>query len=281
MKLQTKPALRIILEKLALSFGISVNHVRVLLALERIVARIEKHPVLSEHLIFKGGFALLKTIQASRYTRDVDALALGVGKEKVPGYVREALLVDLQDGFWFGDIQESDLGIDGDYGGIRFDCAFYIGGPLPVSVKTQRLSRLHLDIGFSDKIQHVEKQLMPTWILSQEPISWLVYPLENIFAEKLETLCQRGSANSRAKDVYDLVKLFPLCNDQKSLSQAILMTFENRKTPIPRSFHEQANSLQPLILKAAWSSIQSSDKPLFEEAWTMLLNFLKDLDKSF
>ena len=41
MKLQTKPALRIILNNLATSFGISVNHVRVLLALERIVARSE------------------------------------------------------------------------------------------------------------------------------------------------------------------------------------------------------------------------------------------------
>ena len=52
MKLQTKPALRAVLEKLAISFGVSINHVRVLLALERMVARLEKHPILSEHLIW-------------------------------------------------------------------------------------------------------------------------------------------------------------------------------------------------------------------------------------
>ena len=83
MKLQTKPALRTLLDNLAISFGVSINHVRVLLALERIIARLQKHPILSEHLIFKGGFALLKTIHASRYTRDVDAIARDISKEKV------------------------------------------------------------------------------------------------------------------------------------------------------------------------------------------------------
>lgn len=175
MKLQTKPALRIVLDNLAASFGISVNHVRVLLALERIVGRIEKHSILSEHLIFKGGFALLKTIEACRYTRDVDALAQHISEDAISNYVREALSADLHDGFWFGDIKQSNLEIDGNYGGIRFDCGFYIGGPLPASVKVKRLSRM--------------------------------------------------------------------------------------------------------VLKSAWDSVQSLDKPSFEEAWALLLNFLKTLDK--
>lgn len=150
---------------------------------------------------------------------------------------------------------------------------------MPTSVKTRRLSRLHLDIGFSDKIQPVEKQLMPTWILPKEPISWLVYRPENILAEKLETLVQRGSENSRAKDVYDLVKLFPLCNDKASLIQTIMLTFKNRNTPIPESLYEQIKTVQLLVLKSAWGSVQSPDKPSFEDAWSRLLEFLKALDK--
>ena len=86
------------------SKGSSINELRLILALERAIARIENHPKLSNHIIFKGGFVLLKTISSGRFTRDVDALALGLSRKKVPSLIEEALSFDLDDGFWFGDI---------------------------------------------------------------------------------------------------------------------------------------------------------------------------------
>lgn len=50
------------IQKLSKESALSHNDLRVLIALERAVARIESHPKLSEHLIFKGGFVLLKTL---------------------------------------------------------------------------------------------------------------------------------------------------------------------------------------------------------------------------
>lgn len=64
--------------------GSSINELRLILALESAVARIESHKKLSEHFVFKGGFALLKTINTSRFTRDVDALAIGLSRKKDP-----------------------------------------------------------------------------------------------------------------------------------------------------------------------------------------------------
>ncbi len=63
------------LAKRAKESALSINELRVVLALERVVARIEAHKVLREKLIFKGGFVLLKTFDNQRFTRDLDALA--------------------------------------------------------------------------------------------------------------------------------------------------------------------------------------------------------------
>lgn len=266
------------IKDLSIKTGFSVNHIRVLIALERVVARLEKHPILSEHLIFKGGFALLKESGVLRYTRDVDALARKIEKEEVGNYIREAISYDLQDGFWFGDTVTHDLMIDGNYGGLRFDCAFYIGGPLPSIIKINKLSRLHIDIGFGDAVPDLSKQQMPSWLLNTEPISWYVYPLENMLSEKLETLCRKGSANSRAKDLYDLVELFPCCKNKKKLFEAIKTTFKNRQTKIPTSFFDLINNLDPIILRSSWGSIFAPQKPSFGQAWESLLLYLQQLD---
>ncbi|WP_202972541.1 nucleotidyl transferase AbiEii/AbiGii toxin family protein [Legionella drozanskii] len=46
-----------------------------------------------------------------------------------------------------------------------------------------------------------------------------VYPVETIFAEKLETIISRGAANSRMKDYHDLLLL---CREDGLLDKARL-----------------------------------------------------------
>ena len=60
---------------------LSANEIRVILSLERIVARLSRDPELDNHLVYKGGFVLLKTVGSGRFTRDLDALGLEVEKE--------------------------------------------------------------------------------------------------------------------------------------------------------------------------------------------------------
>jgi predicted nucleotidyltransferase component of viral defense system len=262
------------LRELAQSNSLNINRLRVIVALERFVCRLESQPELGSHLIFKGGFALLKTIASARFTRDVDALARHISKEKVPDYVEMALKIDLHDGFWFGDLRIKEQMFAKDYGGLRFDCAFRIGNAARTENELTKLARIHLDVGFGDKIpEHLRRQEMPTMFKIGKPVSWLVYPLESILAEKLETLCRRADANSRAKDIFDLVELFRLCQDQEALMQSITMTFETRKTPIPSSFFRFASNLEEGIFRTAWKSIiVSGNKPTFEESWKALLS---------
>ena len=257
----------------------SLNELRLIVALERAVARLERHPRLQEHLIFKGGFVLLKVMDSSRFTRDVDMLAIGVSRERVADMVKHALKLDLTDGLWFGDVQIKDLKDQGPYGGYRFDCAFQIGDPPSDEAKIKNLSRIHIDVGFGDAIKAIpKKQPMNSILAENKPVSWSVYPMEYIFAEKLEALFSRGSANSRAKDIYDLPLIFPRC-DVKALILAITETFKIRMTPIPTSFFATAESFDLSVMQGAWGSVEVEDQlASFTGSWQALLICLKKID---
>lgn len=122
--------IRVQLTKIANTKGSwSVNELRIVLGLERIVARLIQNKELEKHLIYKGGFVLLKSLGSDRFTRDLDALGVGIDKEDIIKLVPRALNADIHDGFWFGDVQIKPLDDQGEYGGLRFDCAFQIGDP--------------------------------------------------------------------------------------------------------------------------------------------------------
>ncbi|MFN7454627.1 MAG: nucleotidyl transferase AbiEii/AbiGii toxin family protein, partial [Pseudobdellovibrionaceae bacterium] len=198
---------------------LSVNDLRMVLALERVIARVENHKKLSKHFVFKGGFVLLKTVNSNRFTRDVDALAIGLSRKQVPDLVGDALSADLQDGLWFGDVKTTDLVNQGPYGGYTFNVAFTIGkAPSAKDPKIKKFSRIRIDVGFGDALESVpEKQSMPSILTDEEPVTWSVYPFEFIFAEKMEALFSRGSNNSRAKDIYDMQLIFGRIKDKKLL----------------------------------------------------------------
>ena len=260
--------------------GNSINELRLIVALERAIARLESHPRLSSHLVFKGGFVLLKTVDTIRFTHDVDALALGISRARVPDMVDRALKLDLDDGLWYGDFSVEDLSDQGSYGGYRFSCAFQIGDPPKGAEKVKKLSRIHIDMGFGDQVDVIPgKQPMISILPEGKPVSWSVYPLEYIYAEKLEALFVRGSANSRAKDVYDMPLIFPKCSSKQALLKAIERTFTHRKTPIPDSFAMAAGAFDLSIMRSAWLSVElADDSQSFESSWREFLTCLHVLD---
>ena len=268
------------LKAIAPKTGVTINDLRVILALERVVARIEAEPRLANHLIFKGGFVLFKSIDTTRYTRDVDALANDIAQTDVASLMISALYRDLSDCCWFRDAQEEPLPNQGPYGGLRINVAFHIANHPPSVTQIKKLSRIHIDIGFGDSIQVPKQKSIMYSILSKiDPVSWFVYPLESVFAEKLEALLRRGSANSRAKDIHDLVLLFDRCQDASALKTAIEATFKNRKMSLPKSFSQTVEAFDTEILKRSWNSIViMGAKETFEATRTALLQRLKKLD---
>lgn len=258
----------------------NLNEIRVIVAIERAIARLSALSELAGHLVFKGGFVLFKSYGSLRFTRDADALAVSISKEHLSALVQRALASDLDDGLWYGDIQIRELADQGEYGACRFDCAFQIG--VPDLKKIHKLSRIHVDVGFSDILPDKPAgEMMPSLLPHEEPVSWKIYPIEYIVAEKLQTLLDRGSANSRAKDIYDLIHLLPQCQDQAALASAIRKTFQNRKTAIADSLVERVCEFDRTILAAGWPGVKIlKDKTDFEAAWQELMDCLENLDRS-
>lgn len=259
----------------------SINELRIILSLERIVARLESSPKLRSHLIFKGGFVLLKILQSDRFTRDLDALCRGIEKEEVQDLILDALQSDLNDGFWFGEVRVQQLDEQGEYGALRFDCAYQIGDPPREKSKLGKLSRVHFDVGFGDKVLGSLAPIsLPSLLPGIEPLSWKVYPLEYIYSEKLQTLVSRGSGNSRSKDIYDLTILFDKFADKKKLLEAIRTTFKTRQTDVPESLFDFSKSLNLRQLVNSWGSVQLADSSeSFESSWQRLQKQLAELDK--
>ncbi len=271
-----------ILKLVKQGIGLSANEIRVVLALERIVAHLSADPKLEKHLIYKGGFVLLKTLGNSRFTRDLDALGVGLSKAEIAKLVPAALARDLQDGFWFGEAQVEDLEAQGEYGALRFDCAYQIGDPPSKKEAIKKLSRVHFDVGFGDAITtDLKRTAMPSLLSTGSNTSWRVYPPEFIFSEKLQTLVHRESGNSRAKDIHDIAILFSQC-DQKTLIAAIQETFARRKTELPSSFFDFANGLDTRMLASSWGNVKmSGEGQAFTEAWNLTKSHLAKIDLAF
>jgi hypothetical protein len=211
------------------------------LLLERFLARLAR----SSHVdkfIFKGGFLL-------SYMMKIKAL------QEV---FEEIVSTSSDDGFTF-----SFEGIEllsqphMEYPGYRttFKASF-----------SKMKDKIHVDVGIGDIVEPQNREIKlfeyrgkPFF---EESISLLVYPIETIFAEKLETVLSKGSRNSRMKDFHDLLLLLRNgLNNSKTLHKNVKKTFDNRGT----------------VLKA----IQFDETGLkaLQQLWTAHLHGLGDMAK--
>lgn len=261
--------------------SLPINELRIILTIERIVARLDASSKIKKHLIFKGGFVLLKILESDRFTLDLDALCRGIQSDEARLFILEALQIDLKDGFWFGDIKVTDLEDQGDYGALRFDCAFQIGEPPDNKNKIRKLSRIHFDVSFGDKVPNRLATISsPSMLPDGEPLSWKAYPLEFIYSEKLQTFVKRGSENSRGKDLYDMVLLFESCKENENLLDAIKATFQTRQTNLPRSFYIFSKEINTRQFKSSWGAVHLPDDSFtFEKNWREFQKKLKELDE--
>ena len=254
----------------------SVNELRIIIAAERAVARLQTFEKTKDILIFKGGFVLVKTTNTNRFTRDLDATILEVNKSNVSILICEAMKIDLNDGVWYGTPKISPLKIASKYGGFQFSIPFQIGIKPSNEAKIAKLSRFSIDIGIGDSIiseQNIEP--MRSIIDCFEPVSWKIYPPEFIISEKLEALISRGYLNSRAKDIYDIVLLAPKCENKLFLKTAIITTFKHRETPLHWPLFPALNSMPLDIMETAWRSVKLRVPMDFKNIWEQFLEQIK------
>lgn len=248
--------------------------------MSRLVARLIADNTLQQHLVFKGGFVGLKVYNSLRYTVDLDALVVKANVESTLRLTTEKAESDLDDGVWFRFENQVDLATQGEYGGIRQIYRVGIGEVLKNLKKAQIV---HFDVGIGDPITPGPKTLeTPTLLSPQENLSWSVYPIETIIAEKLHALIAHGNINSRSKYVHDIAAFLPKA-DADILGRALKRCFDFRETELPQNFSNTLSDINTKSLERGWLSATASvpNKPQFETAFKTIFKLIGDMERPF
>ena len=165
--------------------------------------------------IIKGAL-LLKVweIADARATRDIDTLARTSNSlENIIKIIKELCEISssINDGIDFisSSVKGEKMQLQKEYEGIRIQFEGYM-----------ELTKIpmQIDIGFGDIVTPDPKDFQYPTLLDFPIPKIKIYPQETLLAEKILTMIEKGDANSRIKDFYDVWLLFR----QKQFSYDIL-----------------------------------------------------------
>ena len=167
-----------------------------LYALEGFLTRLSRSPH-ADRLVLKGG-VLLAAYDARRPTRDVDVQARSIAgnRDDVLQLVCDIAAGAVDDGLVFDtDAATADVIRDDDeYSGVRVT--------LTATLASAKLS-VHIDVNIGDPIWPAPRTVHLPRLLGGT-IALVGYPLPMVYAEKIITALQRGTANTRWRDFADI-----------------------------------------------------------------------------
>lgn len=189
------------LQRMARSDHRPLDELLALYTMEGFLTRLS-HSRHADNLVLKGGL-LLAAYHARRPTRDADFAARQLANEVpvVTALVQEIAGVGIDDGLAFdvGSAHGERIRELDQYSGVRvhLDCR----------LATAKI-RLHVDLNVGDPITPGPQRIrLPRLLDANETIDLVGYPLPMIYAEKVVTAIQRGTANTRWRDFADVYLL--------------------------------------------------------------------------
>ena len=192
--------------------------------MERLLERISLSDK-ADCFIIKGGFLISAFIGIEhRSTMDIDATIKGfdVTKENVEAVFRAICEIQVEDQLKFVFEKVEDIREEDDYPGIRVH--------LNAVYETMN-TKMTVDVTTGDSIVPSEIRYSYHCVYDDKVISVMAYPLENVLAEKLETVVSRGIVNTRPRDFYDIYMLCKLKADEidwEVLKKALSATAKKR-----------------------------------------------------
>ena len=225
-----RQALEARLANIAQRDGIDIQRLRRQVAFDRLLCRLFR----DSHApwILKGGYAMELRLAESRTTRDID---LGTRRPlRGEGSVTDRILTLLQNsvGTDLGDFFTFTIGkvmMDIDaapYGGARF--------PVDARMDGRIFARFHIDVASGDAVIEPAEEVRGHDWLDYCGIAAGVFPAipkEQQFAEKLHAYTlPRDTANTRFRDLLDMVLLIRLGLDGGKTREALIRTFKRRGT---------------------------------------------------
>ncbi len=266
-------ALKELLKSIAKEKNISFNDVWKQLLLERFLARLSQSRYQNK-FIFKGGLLLAQYLVIGRQTVDVDFLMKKIksNTESVEIVLKDIVAFDLKDGFSFAwDSIEELSQPHMEYSGFRVSVHAVLG---------KMKDKIQIDIGVGDLVTPVVENFQVFRYkgkpIFEGPVTLMVYPVEAIFAEKLETIISKGAANSRMKDYHDVLLMIREKNlmDVKKISKAVVATFSNRGTEL--KLPVQFDEVSVINMQKLWTNHLRGLKD-FKEKLNLPSEFIKVL----
>ena len=212
---------------------------------ERFLVRLCRSPYHS-HFVLKGGTLLARYVDIGRETKDLDFTIQRLSNEisALQKTFNDIVRVGVEDGFAFMNPVVAPL--------EHFHME-YPGAHVKIEVRFGKAKfPLFIDLGFGDLVQVREKEFLllsnSKGPLFEPSLTVNCYPMEFVFAEKLETAIFRGADNSRMKDFHDLYTIASSGKmlNEKDAANAIRLVFEHRKTPIRLPMRFDVSALEAL-----------------------------------
>ena len=229
-----------------------------------------------DKLILKGGMLIAAMVgMESRSTMDLDATAKGadVNVENIENLISEIIKVPVDDGVAFKVESVSYIMDEAEYPGVRVHMTSFFDGVV---------TPLKIDISTGDVITPEEMQYSFKLMLEDRSIDILVYNLETVLAEKLETIIRRTTTNTRMRDFYDLYILKHSYKDElssKILHDALEATSYRRGS---EQYLNQANEVfdeveNNLAMQKLWETYRKKFFYAADLEWTMIMKEIREL----
>ena len=220
--------LKAFIKKKAQEYNVSAQLVMQNYMLERLLERISLSKY-KHNFVIKGGFLISSILGLNiRATMDLDTTVKGVtlSRESIINIFKEISLINIDDNICFELKNVDNIRKDDEYLGLR---VFLLANYPPISFP------LTVDVTTGDNITPKEIEYSYPLLFDDRSIEIIAYNLENILAEKLETILSRGIANTRSRDFYDVYVITKLRWDSidfDALKKALLSTLKSRHAEI-------------------------------------------------
>lgn len=261
------------LKNFAIKSGCTFQEALTYYGLERTIYRISISEY-ADNFVLNGGIFLYALFGRNyeRATTDVDLLAQRIsnGSEEMKSVFQKIFSRDVDDALVFDvdSITVEDITEFKEYHGLHVSFVGYLDRTkIPISI----------DIGFGDVIYPEAVKMDFPVILDMESPRVNAYSLETSIAEKLEAIIHNGYFNSRYKDFYDIYVLSKkYVFSYAELRNAVIQTFENRKTPMTMDSAAFSDEfLNDPVHQTRWKSFLKKKKALIQVSMSDAMDWIK------
>ena len=261
------------LKNFAIKSGCTFQEALTYYGLERTIYRISISEY-ADNFVLKGGIFLYALFGRNyeRATTDVDLLAQRIsnGSEEMKSVFQKIFSRDVDDALVFDvdSITVEDITEFKEYHGLHVSFVGYLDRTkIPISI----------DIGFGDVIYPETVKMDFPVILDMESPRVNAYSLETSIAEKMEAIIHNGYLNSRYKDFYDIYVLSKkYVFSYAELRNAVIQTFENRKTPMTMDSAAFSDEfLNDPVHQTRWKSFLKKKKALIQVSMSDAMDWIK------